>query len=293
MDKGPFSTIEVSPDDRTTRRLSWEIRDAVTAPDPGVNIYKRRVGGDWVLMNPDAPISRAMFWVDGDETMKGLREDREYRLELIPDLSDTGTSLYSGAFPETGLFTKEGFMIVRTLLDNDRKLLKKSFGGVEGVLYPKRVHGPSCTTCSDPYLDGGSSDTCPDCYGTGIEGGYLPGIEMYMRYLQRGPRQIQTREPLGAAGDEKVSMTRPAFPRLHSGDLWVAAGTGRIHEVLVLAPGAVVEGNPVLYKQITMERLPYGRPIYDLLGEGTMYTPDQDIEHIQVVYNLEWEQTDW
>lgn len=289
----PFAQIEVTPESRTARRISWTISaDVDLKSGYGVRVWRRRVGGDWVEYTV-APLTDVSWVVDADATMRGHRNDREYLLGLLADPASPDDLEYSEVVPGTGWFTADGWRVADDILRREQESAAATNEARDGLLYARRVYGDLCTTCGDVLTGTSSPAGCPECLGTGVSGGYFQGWSMRTRTLGRSAAVESFSPELGDLSPMSVFFACTAMPRLHPGDLWLDSGTGDLHEITRLETGAVIDAQPVLYKAVAAEKLPYGDHRYDILGEGVYYDGEDCVAPEGGAEYFEWAAKEW
>lgn len=289
----PFAQIEVTPQSRTARRISWTISaDVELMPGYGVRIWRRRAGGDWIEYT-EAPLTGVSWAVDADAAMAGLRNDREYLLGLAPDPASPDDVAYSEVVPGTGWFTADGWRVADDILRREQESAAATNEARDGLLYARRTYGGLCATCGDALTGSASPAGCPECLGTGVSGGYFPGWSARMRPLGRSAKAESFSPELGDVSAMTAFFGCTAMPRLHPGDLWQDSGTGDMYEIMSLSTGAVVDAQPVLYKAVAAERLPYGDRRYDILGDGVVYDGEDLVAGGGGAVYFKWAAKEW
>lgn len=103
-----------------------------------------------------------------------------YIVEAI--LHDHGGALLKSA-PESWQRQQRRWVELRSLEIQRRLwLMLRKFMGVETLVFKRKTSGKRCSSCWDFVNNKVTNDKCPECFGTGWSGGYLPPYSTLMQY---------------------------------------------------------------------------------------------------------------
>jgi hypothetical protein len=113
--------------------------------------------------------------------------------------------------------------------------------------------------CTD--FDGQESvnEHCPHCSGTGVEGGYYPGISLAL--VKDGISKSERRGQLGRGQVEAFQGRCIAYPWIHVGDVWVEDGTNKRFVINELTPTSTYKTADLVYA-IKADRAEYADQVY-------------------------------
>jgi hypothetical protein len=116
------------------------------------------------------------------------------------------------------------------------------FGGIKTYLFRRKSYGQRCLTCWDFKLEKVMQDHCPDCLGTGFEGGYFDPSICYVQYDATPENNAKTY--YGRMEQVQIGAWTISIPTMRVDDVLVQTGTWRMYKVLSNAP-TELQGNPV------------------------------------------------
>jgi hypothetical protein len=112
-------------------------------------------------------------------------------------------------------------------------ILLSKFTGIKSLLFRRKFFGQRCTRCYNHTMEKVMEDNCPVCIGTGFEGGYFPGREIFVQY-EPTPNPSQ----LGYAGVSEQN-TIPAwtveYPMIETFDIVLRIPDSKIYRVSSIA----------------------------------------------------------
>lgn len=206
--------------------ISWEVPSRWIVSY--FNVYKSQGElGPFERINSE-PI-RDKYWSDPKPEAYSLFRKNYYQVEAV---------LVNGAIfrskAETWENKRSDWVELRAReITRREKLLLRKFVGVKTLWFSRKTYGPRCSRCWSHDLEKVQDSHCPVCYGTGFEGGFLPGKEVLLHY-DTNPDNIIVDPVAGNTEQNMISAWTVAFPNMTSRDLVLRqsdASIFRIEEV--------------------------------------------------------------
>jgi hypothetical protein len=211
----PFLDVRVIPTyGNFTARIIWKV------------IPSFEHGVFFILKSPNGITNFRQIGVVND---KKSFEDRE----LLPDgkftetyykvVTKDGDKQYeSDPVGTFGQITREEFCTARYVLGLESEVMKK----FTRILAFQIASEKPCPVCTDPDTNQKIGiSRCHACYGTGHEGGYLPGMWTYMRLMEESPQvKMDSADGAGTSEPTNYKARLLAFPSLSKDDLLVDPG---------------------------------------------------------------------
>lgn len=248
-------------------RVEWSLKDVFIRSSTGPYTFQLQVGrtsqntaDDWV--NVGAPVVDGYFALDSTKRVYGKFQWTHYRIKLtVPGVTDP---YYSDPQPCMGNLSWTDWNRARDILRMEKVRLRQ-LAGQEGYLLKLKLFGTDCE-CLDPQTKENLNPEHPDCYGTGIEGGYYEPVPCV--YADLSPTSHDSHLDGGAmrgtVDDATVVSARLLnYPQVHSGDVWVSRDKDfrwMIHKTSAVAE---IRGVPLVL-QAEMRLLPFTHPVYNL-----------------------------
>jgi hypothetical protein len=110
-------------------------------------------------------------------------------------------------------------------------LVQRKKGGTFGYLLKRRQWGQPCTSCVDPNSGAILDAHCPECFGTGIMGGYYDPIVYYM-VMNPGKRMKRLTPDQGVIADVVETGRCLAWPVPEGNDIWVQGNVNRRYRIM-------------------------------------------------------------
>lgn len=133
-------------------------------------------------------------------------------------------------------------------------LTLKSYSGVQGQLLKRRETGQPCSRCVDTVIGSAANYSCPECFGTGLVGGYYPGVECYLE-LRTAPNNTTVND-MNIGTVEPGDMTQALTVHEHwieRDDIWVSGNTGTRYVIQQISPASVYK-DMVISVQLSMRK---------------------------------------
>lgn len=229
-----FTRIDVWHMARGMTEICWELSQNFFVHGP-LHFYVDfgRAGTDtWIALNTEPIVDECCFIDECQRTWEHLH-DGYYRVRLVLP-NEPGRPVYTSyPYPATGQLDKKSWLIAREILRKEL-LQQKKVDGTPGFLLKRKKFGVACTnpSCLEWDTREVTDSNCPICYGTGIVGGYYPGIEHYFTFAQGDGRRLDAgTPPRGVSGDIKDSVRSILYPKIDTRDVWIASGSDQRYVV--------------------------------------------------------------
>lgn len=224
-------TIDCSIRHDGARILTWQLIPGVRLPDDAeLYLECSRAGAPWEVLTGNL-IDTCSF-IDTRKRNYNKRLDECYRIRVISrsaDTNDVSDAIDAGnhrAYPYSAA--------AENILKQAEIEFKQS--GCTGVLLKRRVAGPRCPRCVEADGQQSLNEHCPDCLGTGILGGYYPGIALTV--IKDAIEVSESRSQLGYMESETVTGRCIAYPWVRRGDIWVEDTTDKRYVFISASPNA-------------------------------------------------------
>jgi hypothetical protein len=184
----PFERIGVAHSPQFTTRVWWRLRSDVLLPSG--TVYQLQWGrtdnpnaGDWQdIGDPAADVCE--IELEHDKLPSGMDPDLYFRVLLH------GPSCVYASRPVSvnGELDDKQWALAREIVRKEHLRLTRL--GRTGVLLKRRWRGPLCNNCVNTPTGQTENSRCPECFGTGIAGGYYPPTPIFCFELT--PAQLPT-----------------------------------------------------------------------------------------------------
>jgi len=252
-----FERLQVNTFLKGDSTLYWKLRSDFNEPGP-YNFFvdlARSGGDDWTTLNKLAVVDDCQY-TDPNQYVWGKETDYYYRVRLV--LED-GRVFYSQPERPAGAWDKEDWLRAREIIRKEY-LLQTKFVGSEGWLLKRRNWGPKCPSCLDYDTEMISQSNCPMCFGTGVLGGYYPGIQYWITSGLHG-RSLDRKPQQGMTNDQDQQVRGIAYPFIDTGDMWVNKNSNEIWHIRLIQNIAKIREVPIIY-QLAIRKVPTTDIIY-------------------------------
>lgn len=246
MPSGPvFTNVKVLPSyGQNEARIRWEVKSGY---EDANFIVQRSPDGiaNFETIHSEQSISN---YVDPDFRSHGKLDAVYYKIIL----QHSGERHDSQPVNTFGTLTRDEFGTAQAIMEQEASALR-FFTKV--WVFNRNIFGPRCPRCVDP--DTGQSvgrANCPQCYGTGYDGGFRTPIQSYAQFISRtGRRQVNTQA--GSVDPIKDTARMLAFPELWHQDMVVVDG-GKDRYLVDGADISYLNGKvPLIATKVEMELL--------------------------------------
>lgn len=226
-----FSRLDIWHMARGGTEICWLLSQNFHFPvneEPHFYVDYGNAGTDtWIALNEE-PVIGACCFTDPCQRNWEFLHDGFYRVRMIfPSQPDV---VYT-SFPEeaSGTLSKKDWLIAREIIRKEL-LQQTKIDGTQGFLLKRKKFGVACSNpdCLEWDTREITDSNCPICYGTGLVGGYYPGIPHYLTFTPgvKSPRRIDAgKPPRGVSSDILDDARSILYPNIDTRDVWVNAGS--------------------------------------------------------------------
>ena len=222
-----FKRVDISHVTRGGSLICWEMKSAFFPTGP-LHFYVDfgwPGTDDWTVLNAD-PIVDDCCYIDSCQRNMKILNEAYYRIRLVlPGI--VGCPVFkSQPAAAIGRLDRRDWLRARDIIRREH-LQQRKVDGTPGFLLKRKKFGVACTACLDWDTNEITNGSCPLCYGTGIIGGYYPGIEFYMTEKANWTRRINVATPpRGTNADITEAGNRCVmYPLIDTKDIWVRANS--------------------------------------------------------------------
>jgi hypothetical protein len=246
-----YLSVLTSPDNM--KIVHWKMNRNFATGTGVVRFYVdwARSGGEWACLNPTSPVVNNCIFADPVKRSFNQEKNIYYRARAVLADSTEYMSLPSQAI---GTFDKESYLIAKEIARMNYLALKKR-GGIQGFLLKRKEWGTTCPKCTDFDIEEVIKGSCNQCYGTGILGGYYPGLEYWINPQPVARDRKVSAEGLGETNQQTRVCHGVAYPWISSGDIWVSAHSNERWVIRPIKHIAEICEHPIIVS-LTMQRLP-------------------------------------
>lgn len=270
--------------------ICWEMVDTVRWPSP-LHFYVdfgQPATDEWTALSA-TPVVDDCCTVDTCQRTWAMFATYYYRVRcILPD----GTVLKSQPTPANGRLDRKDWLIAREIVRKEH-LQQRKVDGTSGFLLVRKKFGVACTACQEWDTREVTDSNCAICYGTGIVGGYYPGVLQYMTLGGKWQRRItNATPPRGTNSDITEAGRCVLYPRIDTYDVWVRADSDQRYIIDSYEVAAQMKGLPLV--AIAQLRLaPASDVVYSVPLEGVTSSSSSQPAVPEVRQGLTSEYTDW
>jgi hypothetical protein len=186
--------------------------------------------------------------------------DAHFRLLVLDAADDETVRASSNPIDARYQMRRRDWLFYREMLRRERLHMEK-LTGLPGWLLRRIVNGPRCAECVNEITGEAMSSECPECFGTGFDGGYYDAFPLWASWDDAPPGGDATgREGSGPRELHPATAVIPAFPSAKYEDILVDRGTGMRYSV-DRSESIAFRSAPVKQK-LTLSRLQPAHPAY-------------------------------
>lgn len=280
----PFKTLTTAIMPDNSRVIAWALSSDFAYPEDFLLLVENsREGSKWEAISED--VKNECHFTDYQRRNWNKNMDEYYRLHLHSADEDYYSEPIKAGYANIYPFSAEA----KNAISNIEKAIQLS--GVTGVLLKRKVWGPRCPLCTDFAGQATVNEHCPRCLGTGIDGGFYPGITLNL--VKDQIQQGAGLNIMGAQQQETVTGRCVAYPWITTGDIWCEGTTNKRFRINTCSPAASYKTVPLVY-QISMSRIEYTDAMYtreanDLVENNDKWQNDGNYTEPAGTENKTWE----
>lgn len=232
---------------------------------------------EWTALNAEPIVDDCCFIDTCQRNWKTLNEVY-YRVRLVlPNVE--GCPVYkSQPTSAIGRLDRKDWLRARDIVRREH-LQQRKVDGTAGFLLKRKKFGVKCTRCTEWDTSEITDSNCPICYGTGIVGGYYPGVEFYLTPTGGWDRKINVATPpRGTNADITDGGNRcMLYPLVDTKDIWVEADADARYIIDSFKVLAEYKGLP-LVGSLKMSLAPGSHIVYSVPIEKQLSSESSDSE---------------
>lgn len=243
----PFTSISCTIRYDNARIVSWTLLPGANYPeDFTLRIENSRCAGKWEVLS-DKLADQCMF-IDSRRRNYNKRMNECYRLRLIAPGQEWVSDIVDAGNHKAYPYSADAENVIKQLET------QMEISGCTGKLLKKKLWGRHCPDCVDFSGQMTVNEHCPRCLGTGIDGGYFPGIELSVIKdsisIQESPSEM------GYLQGETIQGRCIAYPWISRGDVWCEDITNKRYVIASATPAASFKTTHLVYS-LTMHQVEY------------------------------------
>ena len=279
----PFKAITTAIMPDNSRVIAWTLEQDFAYPEDFTLVVENsREGSKWEPISDD--VKDQCHVVDPRRRNWNKNMDEYYRLRLQADGVDIASKPIKAGYANLYPFSAEA----KNAISNIEKEIQMS--GVTGVLLKRKVWGPRCPLCTDFSGQATVNEHCPRCLGTGIDGGFYPGITLNL--VKEQIQQLSGLMVMGAAQTESFSGKCVAYPWITAGDIWCEDTTNKRFRIGACTPAASYKTTPLVYA-LSMSRIEYTDSLYTKEANDLVEGKDKWLDDSEYVAEAGTEDKSW
>jgi len=252
----PFTSIACTIRHDNARMITWTMLPGANYPEDFIlQVENSRTGGEWHVLSTG--LQGTCVYIDSRRRNYNTHMNECYRLRMIvpstgeehvSDIVDAGNHK---AYP----YSAEAENVVKQA----ETQIEES--GCHGQLLKRKIWGVHCPLCVDFEGQQTVNEHCPRCLGTGIDGGYFPGIGLWVI-----KDQITTSESpsqIGFIQGETVQARCIAYPWICYDDVWCEDNTNKRYMIKQITPAASYKTTALVYS-LKMMQVEYNDVIHSV-----------------------------
>ena len=152
--------------------------------------------------------------------------------------------------------------------------LLSRFAGISSYLFRRKNYGQRCTTCWNPITEQVTRDNCPNCIGTGFEGGYWTPVNIFLQY-DPTPNNL-VKDYVGQDEENVITAWTISMPDIRLGDILIRQNSWEGYEITKIQT-TELQGN-VVRQILTLTQLSKGAVEFELVARNLPDFPSQYLE---------------
>lgn len=236
----PFTSITCSVRWDNARVVSWTMMPNGNYPeDFTLQVENSRAGGPWEVLATG--LEGSCSYIDTRKRNYNKRLNECYRIRLTS--ASTGEDYVSDVVDAGNHKAYPYSADAENVIKQAQSQIEES--GCSGRLLKKRLWGQPCPLCVDFSGQSTVNEHCPRCLGTGIDGGYFPGIPLWI--IKDSISTNETTSELGYVQGETVTGRCIAYPFIEPGDVWAEDYTNKRFVIAKAVPSASFRQTALVY----------------------------------------------
>lgn len=174
--------------------------------------------------------------------------------------------------PSSWYTAQKDFVKIRSVEIQRREyMLLRRYVGIQSYLFRRKTFGKRCPLCWNYKANTVDDDHCPNCLGTGFDGGFFEPIPLFVQY-EATPNSDQ-KTYFGIDEENQIGGWTISYPDVSNHDILVRTGDWNVYEILKINP-TELQGNAV--RQIlTLTQLSKGSVENKLIARNLPEFPQQ------------------
>lgn len=241
-----FTSIACTVRWDNARIVSWTMLPGANYPEDFIlEVENSRAGGPWTVLATG--LQGCCCFVDSRRRNYNKRLDECYRVRMtVPSTGETCVSdIVDAGNHKAYPYSAEAENIIK------QAETEIEISGCHGTLLKKKQWGVHCPDCVDFAGQQTVNEHCPRCMGTGIDGGYFPGIPLWI--VKDSVNAVAATSELGYLQGETVKCRCIAYPYICPGDVWVEDDTNKRFMIATATPAASYKTTTLIYSMVLQQ----------------------------------------
>lgn len=224
--------VEIFPTWFKNCKLSWEPLPSWSDSDVNYNVYRSEQQKDGFFKLNAIPLQEPIF-IDDATTMSSSNDREFYIIEAVVRKGASITTWRTEALQVNDDLPRHQALLHREI-NRRHWVLLKVLAGTSAIILRRRHYGKVCPVCYDKKTGTVKKEYCTNCFGTGIDGGYYPGIKTLCQFDASQDNKIYTY--FGKFEPNEIGMWTIYYPRIQTHDMVIRVSDLNLYRVDSLAP---------------------------------------------------------
>lgn len=236
--------------------LTWDIPPFWANKEPRFNVYRGENETVGFHKLTSIPLTAPQY-LDNSTRESSMSSKEYYIIEAI--LNDGST--WKTAPTSVGDKIPDWHELRAREISRREWILLKKFAGNDALVFRQIRYGRYCPNCYDRTAEKLVKDYCTTCYGTGIDGGYYPGIRTKIQF--DASTNSLTYTYFGKFEQNQIGGWTIAVPDIEPKDIILRMSDYRMYEVGDVNTTELL--NKPIRQIMRLEEQPKERVIYELI----------------------------